>query len=918
VTSAAFAAGLSDQPARQRVATDPHRTFFVEAGAGTGKTTTLVTRIVNLVALGHVTMDHLAAATFTESAASELRDRVREGLERAAADTSRSQEERSRCRRAVGDIDQASISTIHSFAGQLLRMFPIEAGLPPGFATLDEVQQALLFDARFNTWFWRDALDEPLRAVVRRAIVLGFGKNHFRDLAAAVENKYHMLQPETHWDAPEPPSALAAARFAGNRLTQLQRCVPYALDGARDPLVQTVLSTASAGRQLLQASTDDEALSALQRVGWVRAYLDQPERWIPALDGRNAGWVVKDVLDQVNTRIRETLDAHRTATLVTLLGYLRDFVLAGAAQRRSDGVATFNDLLAWSRDLLRDYPGVRHAVQARYERILIDEFQDTDPLQAEIAFYLAADEREGRVLPLDWRDAPLVPGKLFVVGDPKQSIYRFRGADITIYDDLLERLKDTRERLTHNFRSVQPVLDWVNHHFDHHMRSEPGIQPEYASLAAEWGPHIDAECGVRRVGGLVDGSAADAADAEGQSFAMLARSAVESGWMVSDRDSTGARVLRPAMYHDICILLPVRTHLRSLERALEHAGVPYRVDAGKLVLATQEVRDLLACLRAIEDPSEQVALVAALRSPAYACSDVDLLRWVEQGGQLDHEHPGDGPAGPVRDALLNLADFHRRRLLLSPPALIEAFIADRLLIASAFGESRPREAWRRLRYVVSRARAFTSTGRHTLRAFVDWIEGLQRAEVRDPESGSIETDEDAIHIQTIHGAKGLEYPIVLLGGLGSNGRGHHGGVELIVDQTTGRLACRAAKGWQTPDFADAQARENRMAQAESVRLLYVASTRARDHLVLSLFRGNRSDDSAAARIERTLADAPPELCRPIDVPEFVAPSVAPPMTPAAPPETDADADAEAEREWLAQRQRRIQAATAPPANDPSA
>src|SRR4029077_2364550 len=120
---------------------------------------------------------------------------------------------------------------------------------------------------------------------------------------------------------------------------------------------------------------------------------------------------------------------------------------------------------------------------------------------------------------------------------------------------------------------------------------------------------------------------------------------------------------RPANFRDVCILLPTRTHLRRLERALETTGVPYSVEAGKLVLATQEVRDLLSCLRAIEDPSDQVALVAALRSPAYACSDVDLLRWGEGGGRLDHEQPGDGPDGPVRDALASLAEYHHARLL---------------------------------------------------------------------------------------------------------------------------------------------------------------------------------------------------------------------------------------------------------------
>jgi ATP-dependent exoDNAse (exonuclease V) beta subunit len=575
--------------------------------------------------------------------------------------------------------------------------------------------------------------------------------------------------------------------------------VPYALDGAEDLLVKMVLAARSNARQLLAAETEDEALSALLdlclSLRKPRAKLKDAERWKPALDGRNAGLVVQETLVDINDRVLEALEAHRTATLVALLGFLRDFVLDGVRQRRAGGVAGFHDLLAWARDLLRDHPQVRHAAQARYQRLFIDEFQDTDPLQAEIAFYLAADERDGRELPANWRDARLIPGKLFVVGDPKQSIYRFRGADIAIYDDLLKRLQDCRVRLVQNFRSVQPVLDWVNHHFVRHMRPKSGFQPEYVPLAGRWPAHDGAECGVRRVGGLLDGSAADAAEAEARSFAALARAAVEDGWLVSDRDPSGSRVLRPAAYRDICILLPARTHLRRLERTLERIGVPYRVEAGKLVLATQEVRDLLACLRAIEDPSDQVALVAALRSPAYACSDVDLLEWIEGGGLLDHEHPGEGPDGPVEDALASLAEFHRRRLLLSPPALIEAFLADRLLVASAFGEARPREAWRRLRYVVSRARAFTSTGRHTLRAFLDWIEGLQRAEVHDPETGSAESDEDAIHIQTIHSAKGLEYPVVLLGGLGSQRGGRMGTIEVITDRRTRRLACRAGQGW---------------------------------------------------------------------------------------------------------------------------
>jgi ATP-dependent helicase/nuclease subunit A len=900
---------FADAEARQRILTELDRTFFVEAGAGTGKTTVLVGRIVNLVAAGEVIAERLVAITFTEAAAAELRDRVRDGLERAAVDAERSEQERDRCRMAALDIDLAAISTIHAFAGQLLRTFPLEAGLPPGFATLDEIQQAVLFEERFRTWFWRDALQEPLRSVVKRALLLGLSQERIRGLAAALEDHDHLLTPDMTWDAPESEPALPLAQKVARTLVGMQRAITYAHEGERDPLVQVIQSAQSSARQLLAAQNEDDALAALQGLGQLRTDV-APDAWDPVSDGRNAGDLASQRLERINTLVSEMLDAHRTATFAALLGFVRNFVLEGARRRRSEGAANFHDLLTWTRDLLRDNLQVRHTAQSRFGRILIDEFQDTDPLQAEIAFYLAADERE---IPADWHDTSLVPGKLFVVGDPKQSIYRFRGADIAIYDDLLERLKDCRLRLTRNFRSVRPVLDWVNHHFEQHMRPQPGLQPEYAPLAAEWSAEDGIHRGVRRVGGLLDGDAGEAAEAEAHAFAALARSAVENTWQVSDRDTNGERVLRPATYRDVCILLPARTQLRRLERALERLGVPYRVEAGKLVLATQEVRDLLACLRAIEDPSDQVALVAALRSPAYACSDVDLLRWVEGGGQLDHEQPGEGPDGPVKDALKNLAEFHRRRLLLSAPALIEAFMADRLLIASAFGEPRPREAWRRLRYVVSRSRAFTRTGRHTLRAFLDWIEGLQRAEVRDPETGSAESDEDAIHIQTIHSAKGLEYPIVFLGGLGSNTRGRNDRIEVVGDLRTGKVACRAARNWQTVDFEDASDREKRMADAETVRLLYVAATRARDHLVLSLFRGARSNSSSAAVIERRLAEADPGMCTPVEVPEYADSTVPDDLDSRATGEVSEAVDVE--RAWAARRLEQLATAAAPCANE---
>jgi ATP-dependent exoDNAse (exonuclease V) beta subunit len=685
------------------------------------------------------------------------------------------------------------------------------------------------------------------------------------DLAAELDGQHDLLTPRTVWQAPAGESPLGAARAAGRRLAKLiaSGWAERIKAGRSDPLVGVLERLGPGVERLLQAAKDEQALLALLELEHLRTTVGNTGNWEKLSDGRNACTAIKAELATARAEIRQALENSRQRVFAEVLALLRDFVLEGVAARKREGTAGFQDLLAWARDLLRDNPGVRRRAQRRYRRIFVDEFQDTDPLQAEIVFYLAAAPDEP--LPPDWRDIRLAAGKLFVVGDPKQSIYRFRRADIAIYDGLLRRLAENREQLVQNFRSLRPVIEWVNHHFEHCMAEREGLQPGYAPLAARWERFEGGDrCGLYRVGAdLGPTSAATVARIEAEQLARVARWAI-GRLAVSETLADGGRRTRPARARDIAILLRSRTHLRRLERALEQAGVPYRLESGRLMLQTQEVRDLLACLRAIDDPSDQVALVGALRSPAYACSDPDLLRWMEGGGRLSHESPGNGPDGPVKLALASLAGFYQRRQLLSPPALVEAFIGERLLVAAALGEPRPREAWRRLRYVVSRARAFTVAGRHSLRAFLDWIDDLERAEARDAESAELEPDEDAVRILTIHGAKGLEFPIVLLAGLGAAGGGRSGGVEVIADRQGGGLACRAGQTWRSADFETAQAREQEMAEAEAIRLLYVAATRARDHLILSLHRGDRGSRSPAALIEQRLAAFPGD-CFEIDL-----------------------------------------------------
>jgi ATP-dependent exoDNAse (exonuclease V) beta subunit len=391
---------------------------------------------------------------------------------------------------------------------------------------------------------------------------------------------------------------------------------------------------------------------------------------------------------------------------------------------------------------------------------------------------------------------------------------------------------------------------WVNAHFGHHMRRAPGVQAGYEPLAARPplpGTEFNNEiAGVSVIGGVVEGTAGERWEQEAEAIARTARRVVRAGWAVSAREGERWHV-RPATYSDICVLLPGRTNLRRLERAFEQYDVPYRMESGSLVLQTQEVRDLLSCMRAIDDPSDQVALVAALRSPAYGCSDVDLLTWVEADGRLSYERTPAAIESPVRTALESLAAFHRRRLDRSAAATIEAFIHERCLAVQAIGAPRPREAWRRLRYVVAQARRWAETGDPTLRGLLDWLERLQREIYYDTESALPEADEDAVRLLTVHGAKGLESPVVILSGLGAGPR-RADSVQVVPDYLGSRLDVHCGKfetsGWDA-------GLERELQEAEVLRLLYVAATRAREHLVLSLFR-KAGDACHAAHIQEVL------------------------------------------------------------------
>ena len=325
---------------------------------------------------------------------------------------------------------------------------------------------------------------------------------------------------------------------------------------------------------------------------------------------------------------------------------------------------------------------------------------------------------------------------------------------------------------------------------------------------------------------------------EAASVAAAVRGAIDERWQVDD----GNDGWRDARLGDVCILLPTRTSLYFLERALDDAGVPYRAETSSLVYGTREVRDLLMTLRAVDDPSDELALVSALRSSIFGCGDDDLFEFhAEHGGRwnLTAPLPESLPADhPVADAIRFLAALHESRTWVTPSELLEQVVRERHVLEVGADGGRFRDVARRVRFVIDQARAFGDAAGGSLRDYLVWatLQGTEGARV--VETVLPETDDDAVRIMTIHGAKGLQFPIVVCSGMSTKAGPRPGAVQVLFppdEPYQVKLSRRA----QTDAFELHKAIDEQMGFAEKLRLLYVACTRARDHLVVSVHRTDR-------------------------------------------------------------------------------
>jgi CRISPR-associated exonuclease Cas4 len=860
-----------DDDERLRALIELQSSLLVEAAAGTGKTSLLAGRVVMLLAAGTEPRS-VVAITFTELAAGELRQRVAQYLEallagrvpdelRLCLPKGLTLQQQAGLRAAASQLDELTCSTIHGFCHDLLRTYSVEAGIDPGAEILDSDQADFVFDAIFDQW-WQDRLNEPRPdddpvALVARNDPTG-AEELLREFA-----KFRRRYRKARRLAPDLDAS--ADRDFVESVREFRRwCNRIQARADVDSEVNSLETLAAHFEGQFEPQPNFERLWDLAHPAWLPIMRkdsfdlrDYRRRTLwKGVGGKEDGERLADQAEQHYARCREaysTLMGRIATAIVSVFSAELDGLLSEyEAFKQRAAVLDFDDLLFTCRDVLRAYRPVRKAAAERYSRILVDEFQDTDAVQAEIIFLLSTEEG-----PQIWHKRRLMPGHLFVVGDPKQAIYRFRGADLATY--LLVRRAIEAQfpnnvlRVTANFRSRPQILDHVNLCFEERLSAQ---EAGYVALRHTRGPAKHGfPCVAKIMIDLPTGTSVNGTrDEEARKVAEICARLIGNVELKLDDGTT--RRLAPG---DIALLAPVSTDLWRYERALEEAGLPFASQAGKNLFRRQEAQDLVALVRALADPRDTVALGALLRGPLVGLTEQDLLSITEklpapEGNaefarlslQID---PTSIEHDVARDVLAILRKL-RQRVRSTTPALLFAEAIERLrarAIVVARSADQAARALANIDGLLERAR------RYGVRGFTqfardlddDWSGGSAFTE------GMVEADGQSIEIVTFHSSKGLEWPVVIPINRASMPRR----AEAFVYRRSDESLHWALGQVTPPSLEDALQGENSEKRNENLRLLYVACTRAMELLVLPDFTWS-NDISWAKQLDFRLGEVP--------------------------------------------------------------
>jgi ATP-dependent helicase/nuclease subunit A len=834
---------------RELITRELDKTLIVEAAAGTGKTTELVGRIVALIAQQRAAIGQIVAVTFSEKAAGELKLRLREELERARSKAGADSATSGLLDAAVHDFEEAHISTIHTFCADLLRERPVEARVDPAFAVLTDTQADQLFGEVFSAWLHQQLgkPDEGVRRSLRRPVKWRFDDDNedgpIERLRAAARGLREWRDHDVPWRRPSYDrqgsirSLMAQLKaFADLTAKPIKRDDKFSVSVA--PARQTSQDLERQRRMVGDMVPDgmwDGWEAALVALAENRDFAN-PKK---GTGGAFAIGITRDQAVAAHADLLQALRAFRSlvdADLAALLHEeMRECLRRYEERKQEAGALDFLDLLIKARDLVCGNPDVCREFRERFRVILVDEFQDTDPLQADLLLCLAGDE-----------DGKVRPGALFIVGDPKQSIYRFRRADVGAYRRIADDLGNagaTAVTLQTSFRSVPAIQHFVNAAFRDDMNGDPdALQADYVPLlphrpAAPEQPAIVALPIAYPYGKSIYGppQVTQAALNEAQPGAIGALVA----WMLSPDCSwkVGAEgQRRKIVASDVCFLFRRFMHFgrditREYVESLEARGIPHLLVGGKTFHEREEVDAVRTALTAIEWPEDELSVYATLRGPLFAIGEEELLEYHSLARAF---HPYRVPKGladhlqPVASALAALRELHAARNHRPVADTIGRLIAITRAHAGFILWRGGEQVLANVLHISDLARRYELEGGLSFRGFVDTLHDAS-ARADSPEAPILEEGSDGVRLMTVHKAKGLEFPVVVLADIAC---------KLSLEEASryldpqNKLCAVRIGGWSPLDLQEHNLEEARRDEAEGVRLAYVAATRARDILIV--------------------------------------------------------------------------------------
>jgi len=829
-----------DGEARRIIRESLDQSLLVEASAGTGKTSEMVRRIVAVLAAGLARIEQVVAVTYTRKAAGELKLRLRQQLDGARGEAAAGSTGHANLEDALARLEEAHVGTIHSFCAEILRERPVEARIDPAFSELSEPEARRLFAQAFRRWAQERLASEA--PALRRALtrLARLERLDPRPPLARLEDAAWALMEQRGFPEPWRREPLDREAWIDELAGEVKALDGMAAKGAHrsDPLV-TGLRPAHdlaiwIGRAETSGARDYDVLEAL--LLQLQRDLKRREN-LKKGRGQFAPGLLRERVVEERDKLLGRIEQFRRRADADLAALLRDemweLVDRYADLKRRAGGLDFADLVVRVRDLLRDDAAVRRHLQDRFRRIFVDEFQDTDPLQAGILILLSAGDPDET----DWLEATPAPGKLFLVGDPKQSIYRFRHADVVLYQQVRRTLAKRGVGLVHlsqSYRAVRPLQECVNAAFEPEIQeSEAAGQPHYVplekvreapdgqpTLIALPVPHPYGHEGVSRAvvaNGLPDLIAAF--------VEWLVR---ESGWKAG-----GA----PIEARHVCLLF--RRYIsydsdttRPFLHALEAREIPHVLVKQRSLHQREEVETIRTALAAVEWPDDELSVYATLRGALFGLSDSALLRFRESGGRI---HPFgrrpetlDDDLRPVADVLDLLARLHRSRNYRPAVETIHTLLEATRAHAGFAVRPAGYQVLANMYRVCDLARRYEASGGISFRGFVEELEAQAERPATD-EGAVLEDTAEGVRVMTVHTAKGLEFPVVVLADIHTHLARKDPG--RYIDGRRGLCAMPLA-GWSPWELLEHQEEEAGREQAEGVRVAYVAATRARDLLVV--------------------------------------------------------------------------------------